>query len=263
MGHTDHERRRLSLQARFLNPLTDDFFHRAGIRPGMRVLDIGCGVGEVSLIAAQIVGPGGHVVGVDIDAPGLDAAREHASAEGLRQAVFEHADVMSYSPAEPFDAVVGRLILVHTDDPNAIIRHVVSLLRRGGLIAFQEADFTRSIPSSPVRPEWDAVVRGITGVLARVRPHAAVGTHLHRIFSDAGITHIQSRGECAVDGAPDSLMFDWIAETVRSLAAGMGEIELEGLAERLRAELAQVGGSAVAPMLFAVSGRKPGTEQTP
>lgn len=53
MGHTDRERRRLALQAAILNPLTDSFLRRAGISAGMRVLDLGCGTGEVSLIAAR------------------------------------------------------------------------------------------------------------------------------------------------------------------------------------------------------------------
>ena len=61
MGHSDRERRRLALQAAVLNPLTDSFLRRAGISAGMRILDLGCGIGEVSLIAARLVGPHGHV----------------------------------------------------------------------------------------------------------------------------------------------------------------------------------------------------------
>src|SRR5580704_6015311 len=108
MGHSDHERRRLSLQAQVLNPLTKDFFQRAGIGPGMRVLDLGCGVGEVSLIAARMVGPGGSVTGIDIDPAALEIARARASQEGLHHAVFEEANVADYSSLTPFDAVTGR-----------------------------------------------------------------------------------------------------------------------------------------------------------
>jgi cyclopropane fatty-acyl-phospholipid synthase-like methyltransferase len=50
MGHTDHERRRLSLQASIINPLTDHFLRSAGISAGMHVLELGCGIGEVRLI---------------------------------------------------------------------------------------------------------------------------------------------------------------------------------------------------------------------
>ena len=73
IGHTDHERRRLSLQAQALNPLTQAFFHRAGLIEGMRVLDLGCGVGEVSLIAARMAGPSGSVTGADMDPGALES----------------------------------------------------------------------------------------------------------------------------------------------------------------------------------------------
>ena len=76
MGHTDRERRRLALQASVINPLTDNFLRRAGVSAGMRVLELGCGIGEVSLIAARLVGPHGHVHCIDIDGPGLEIARD-------------------------------------------------------------------------------------------------------------------------------------------------------------------------------------------
>src|SRR5262249_27133436 len=103
MGHTDRERRRLSLQAAVLNPITEDFLRRAGISAGMRVLDIGCGVGEVSLIAARLVGSSGHVTGTDIDADSLQAARTRAAALGLQHLVFEQRDCQT-AAAERYDA---------------------------------------------------------------------------------------------------------------------------------------------------------------
>ena len=55
MGHTDHERRRLALQAAILNPLTDAFLRRAGISAGMNVLELGCGIGEVAQVRPRPV----------------------------------------------------------------------------------------------------------------------------------------------------------------------------------------------------------------
>jgi len=54
MGHEEREHRRLALQASILNPFTEHLLRRAGIAAGMHVLDIGCGVGDVSLLAARI-----------------------------------------------------------------------------------------------------------------------------------------------------------------------------------------------------------------
>ena len=81
LGHTDHERRRLALQASVLNPLTDSFLRRAGISAGMRVLELGCGIGEVSLMAARLVGPHGHMHCIDIDEDALEIARGRCLAD--------------------------------------------------------------------------------------------------------------------------------------------------------------------------------------
>jgi len=264
MGHTDHERRRLFLQAQFLNPVTRDFFLRAGIEPGMRVLDLGCGVGDVSLIAARLVGPGGHITGIDIDPHALEIARGRAAAEGLDQVTFEQANVTDYQPGKPLDAVVGRLILVHTQDPVAIVRRAASLLRQGGILALQDCDFRRSITSCPPRPLWDWTVNTISQFMQRVTPHAAVGARLYRIFTEVGMSVPQCRGECVFEGAPDNQMFEWVSETVRSLLPGMeklglakaAEVDIDTLASRLRAETEASGECTVGPMLIGAFARK-------
>jgi SAM-dependent methyltransferase len=71
LGRSVHEYERLMLQARMLRPYTEKFFRGAGLVPGMRVLDVGSGMGDVALLAADIVGPGGRVLGIDRDADAL------------------------------------------------------------------------------------------------------------------------------------------------------------------------------------------------
>jgi ubiquinone/menaquinone biosynthesis C-methylase UbiE len=88
MGHTDRERRRLAMQAAVLNPLTESFLRRAGVSAGMRVLDLGCGIGEVSLIAARLVGPHGQVHGIDLDPAALDIARARVCSAGHNHVTF-------------------------------------------------------------------------------------------------------------------------------------------------------------------------------
>src|SRR5689334_6310722 len=93
MGHDDRERRRLSLQASILNPLSDQLLRRAGLSAGLRVLDIGCGVGELSMVAARLVGPGGHVTGIDIDEGALAIAAARAREQRLDHIAFRQANV--------------------------------------------------------------------------------------------------------------------------------------------------------------------------
>ena len=71
-----------SCKGRLLHDLTEDVLRRAGIGPGVRVLDIGCGVGDVSLLAGKLVGPTGLVLGVDRSADSIDIAQRRATEAG-------------------------------------------------------------------------------------------------------------------------------------------------------------------------------------
>ncbi len=134
------ERRRLALQATVLNPLTDGFLRRAGISAGMHVLELGCGIGEVSLIAARLAGPHGRVHSIDIDAASLEIARGRVRSAGHEHVTFEQLNVIDHVPTRPYDAVIGRHILIHTEDALAVLKKAVGIVHAGGVIAFQEFD---------------------------------------------------------------------------------------------------------------------------
>src|SRR3954468_7965971 len=88
LGHADAELQRLAEQAAFYADLTEDAFRRAGLAPGMRVLDVGCGAGDVSLLAATLVGPMGEVLGIDRSRDAVATAQRRADASGAGCARF-------------------------------------------------------------------------------------------------------------------------------------------------------------------------------
>ncbi len=73
--HSQAERERLIVLAKLYEQYTRALFRDAALETGMRVLDVGCGAGDVSLLAASFVGPAGHVVGVDVGRRGAAGAR--------------------------------------------------------------------------------------------------------------------------------------------------------------------------------------------
>ena len=97
----------------------------SGIGAGMRVLDVGCGAGDVSLIAAGLVGAGGSVLGIDRDSAPLEAARERVAEAGLANVAFKRCDLNDL-PADlgVFDAIVGRRVLMYLADPVGVVREV-------------------------------------------------------------------------------------------------------------------------------------------
>src|SRR5579885_1480491 len=79
LGHSSRELDRLSFQGTVLAPFTRQFLVEAGVEPGMRVLDVGSGSGDVSLLAADLVGAKGYVLGVDRSLAAVERARARAS----------------------------------------------------------------------------------------------------------------------------------------------------------------------------------------
>ncbi|OBH04351.1 class I SAM-dependent methyltransferase [Mycobacterium sp. E1747] len=186
LGHADAEVRRLILQSRLYNDHTEHALRLAGLRPGMRVLDIGSGPGDVSFVAARLVGPAGSVLGADV-APGMvELARARAAEQGVSTVRFVHSAIDAIELDEPVDAVVGRLILMHLPDPAAALRRLSSFVRPGGVIAFSENDIAaaRSVPEIPL---FSQVISGIVRAFEAMGLSARFGTTLHTIFADAGL----------------------------------------------------------------------------
>jgi ubiquinone/menaquinone biosynthesis C-methylase UbiE len=138
MGRSDAEEQRLQRQAMFLAPVTRRLFAAAGIGPGMKVLDIGSGAGDVALLAAEHVGLHGRVVGVDMHPALVETARRRAA--GRANVAFVAGDIREVALDDDFDAVVGRFVLGHLPDPAAALRRLLPHLRPGGIVAFVELD---------------------------------------------------------------------------------------------------------------------------
>src|SRR5947208_15236856 len=112
LGNTDAEHERLIWQAARVAAITERLFLEAGIGPGRRVLDIGSGVGDVAMLAARLVGPSGEVVGVERDTRSIARARARVTEAHLHNVTFTQSDVGEIRDGKPFDAAVGRFILM-------------------------------------------------------------------------------------------------------------------------------------------------------
>ena len=128
-GIGDDEIARLEVQGRVTAPGTRTIFAEAGIRPGMRVLDLGCGAGDSTFVAADLVGPGGSVVGLDHSPDALARARLRAGQRGLAQVQFIEGDIHDPAPGGPFDAIVERLALWQLPDPAEVLPRQATLRR--------------------------------------------------------------------------------------------------------------------------------------
>jgi ubiquinone/menaquinone biosynthesis C-methylase UbiE len=264
MGHDDRERRRLSLQASILNPLSDQLLRRAGLSAGLRVLDIGCGVGELSMVAARLVGRRGSVTGIDIDEAALALAAQRAREQGFDHVSFAHSDIATYRTDASYDAVIGRHILIHTPQPQVVVGIAHSLLNPGGVAVFQEFDFSTVHRPYPAAPLCERVMEIFRAFFAQAA-HGNIGTQLFQLLIDAGFSPPECRVEYPMDGGADSPIYDWMTESFRSIlprAAALGLVrsdEVEGidsLARRLREETVSHRGCVPGPTMVGCFARK-------
>jgi ubiquinone/menaquinone biosynthesis C-methylase UbiE len=247
LGRSEDEHARLTEQANFLRPLTQRFFKKAGIAPGMKVLDVGSGVGDVAFLLADLVGPQGQVVGIDMDSAALEKAKARAAQLKLQNVEFVHGDVRTTSLPAPFDAAVGRLVLLYCADPAAALARIASQVRRGGIVAFQEMEMNdRAAQATYGDGLLGMVVQTVcrTFAAAGVRVHMAA--ELRHTFLKAGLGEPELIGEFIAGGGTHFAGYSWLANTLRSLAPMARKLgipleplgDLETLALRLRTEAA-------------------------
>jgi ubiquinone/menaquinone biosynthesis C-methylase UbiE len=255
LGSSAHEHERLQRQADVFRLATTQLLRNAGLAPGMRVLDAGCGVGDVSLIAAELVTPGGAVVAVDRDPAVLERARARCAELGAANISFVQADLHDLPDLGAFDAVVGRLVLMYARDPVAMLRDLVRQVRRGGIVAFQEIDLTSPV-SLPEGPLYRQMFQWMVAAFHAAGADPQMGLKLFATFRAAGLPTPELETTRFLGGGPDFFAYAQGTMVLRSLlplivARGIAtadEIDIETLEERVRAETVAGGGVISMPM---------------
>jgi ubiquinone/menaquinone biosynthesis C-methylase UbiE len=251
LGHSEAERRRLVAQAELLAPMTRRFLTAAGIGPGMRVLDVGTGMGDVALLAADLVGTEGTIVGIDKSSAIVAAASQRVKSLGKNNIDFVVSDPAELAFERPFDAIIGRYVLMFLSDPAATLSALRTKLRSGGVVAFHELDWSgaRSIPPAPTYEQCrDWALEAVR--LGGADPQ--MGTRMYSAFVRAGLPPPTLRLESITGGAEDpSGTVRMLCETLfpeafvsvleRHGIASATTIARDTLPERLVAEIAELG----------------------
>jgi SAM-dependent methyltransferase len=116
-------------------------FRKVGIQAGWQAIDCGCGPGGGLTVLAELVGPAGRVVGVDLSQPAIDRAQSAVAALGLGNVEIVTGDLHDFGTSAlhgPFDLAFSRCFLMHQADPVRTLRHIAGLLRPGGWLIAQE-----------------------------------------------------------------------------------------------------------------------------
>lgn len=194
LGTHDEELVRLGMQHKLWSATAFDVWERAGIRPGMTILDVGCGPGYTSVDLAGLVSPGGKVVAVDASARFINHLQARLTT--LPDIVVEPhiADVEEMDVAEQsIDAAYERWVLCFVRNPDAVIRRVARALRPGGVFAIQDYMHYEGVL---LAPHSDAFMRFMQVVAKAWRDHGGdpqVGLRLPELLLKNGLTPVDIR----------------------------------------------------------------------
>jgi ubiquinone/menaquinone biosynthesis C-methylase UbiE len=184
-------RERLRILSRVMRPTSLALLQRAGLQAGMKVLEIGCGGGDLAFDIARIVAPSGRVRGTDIDQTKLDLATREAAELSLTNIEFQLGNITESAPAGNFDFVHTRFVLTHLTDPAQALKHIRAALRPGGIIVLEDIDFSGYF----CYPDCAALWRYVHLYMETTRRRgvdANIGPRLPSLLLEAGFENIQA-----------------------------------------------------------------------
>jgi SAM-dependent methyltransferase len=250
---------RLQLLHSLYGPGTRRVLLEAGLQPGMCVADVGCGVGMVTALLADLVGPAGEVVGIDASAGQLAEARERLNGDGANVLFALGSATDSGLPPESFDLVYCRFLLLHLPEPERALAEMRSLLKPNGILVCEDGDLTSAGSEPP------SALEAFAKLFARLGPVRGVdytlGRRLFHIVRAAGFPApevtfnqpVRARGE-------DKRMLELSMAEAGPAFVEAGLITADELEQTL-AEMRRLGSDgtvlAVMPRMAQVWARKP------
>jgi ubiquinone/menaquinone biosynthesis C-methylase UbiE len=258
LGHDEHELDRLIHQADLFGSITEQAIRLAGIRSGMRVLEAGCGAGDVSIQLARVVGPNGEVIAVDNAEDALTTTAQRAGQAGTENIHTVLGDLTTLRLDAPVDAVVGRLILMHVPDPVTVIRNLASQVTQGGVVLFMEYDIEGVViePESPLARFW---LDRVLTTFRRIGVDTRAGLRMYDQFVDAGLRSPRMQQFAWLEKAPAHSSIRELVDIILTLKPYMvetgvateQEIDPDDLKSRLEREIAEYNPIIVSQPLIA------------
>jgi SAM-dependent methyltransferase len=232
---------------------------QAGLTAGMAVADFGCGPGIMTRLLASLVGPSGSVTGVDLHAAQLEQARQLCALDGLANTTFATANACATRlPADRFDLVYCRFLLLHLTDPAACLKEMWRVLKPGGILVVEDGDLASagSVPPTALDAFADLFCRlgPIRGV------DYSIANRLCHLVADTGFSIVNLKVHQPAERAGLSgLLLKWSVEEAGEAFVEAGLITLEQLQATVREMERAVNNPdvlALAPRMSLVSARK-------
>jgi SAM-dependent methyltransferase len=209
LGNDEAELRRLGFQHQLWVGEAVHGWDRAGFGPGQHLLDVGCGPGYATLDLARLVGPGGHVTGVDVSASFIAHLHAEVAARRETHVTAEVQDVERLSlPAQSFDGAFARWVLCFVARPEAVVEGVAAALRPGARWVVQDYSNYRGLHYGPATPVFERVFDAVHRWWKDGGGNPDVGAELPRLLSAGGFEVAEIRPIARV-ARPGTGLWQW------------------------------------------------------
>lgn len=209
------------------------------LRPGMTLLDVGCGSGSITIDLAETVAPG-QVVGIDVNEGEIERARANAKERGTENIRFEIGNVYAIPlPDNSCDAVFSHGLFQYLEDPTGALQEMHRVLKPGGVVGVRTVDYDGRL-RAPSDPLWSQTIE----LIERLRRHnggnPSIGKHLRALMGGVGFCQVVATASYSSYGTPESIRA--FAETAAQTLEGspgkqlvqLGWVDRETLASMRR-----------------------------
>ena len=186
VGKDDEER--LSLLNELFGKTSKDLLLKAGLTPGMRILEVGCGTGNMTRWIAKQIGDNGHVTAVDISPEQIQIAKENCSQSN--NITFVESSLFDLNTSIKFDLIYSRFLIMHLPNPFEGLQYLTQLLKPNGILVSEEAtnSVTACYPESSVFKQYRQLVMAL---FTKKNIDFDIGEKLYAYFQKLQLQDIQ------------------------------------------------------------------------
>jgi len=262
LGTNPAEQRRLQQQSLDFAEHSAWLFDQAGVQPGWRAVDVGCGPRGVLDLLASRVGPSGQVVGLEPNDEHAALAETFVRTQGLETVTIVHGDVVGNElPKGSFDLAHERTVLTNVPDPEVALGAMVELVRPGGVVACQDPDQSARV-CDPPHPAWDRLTELLFEAWRRNGADPFLGRRLPRMMRHVGLKNVAVNLYAMETGIGHPRRFNLLTfvDNMRPAILAGGLIDAEALdhdVHALRAHLEDPETMVISGLFYQVWGHKP------
>jgi ubiquinone/menaquinone biosynthesis C-methylase UbiE len=180
---------RLKILSEALRPYSESLFRKAGLEKGSSFLDVGCGGGDVAVLASALVGNEGSVTAIDFDEAIIDLNRQEALASGAENISFEVMSACEMDYDNEFDIAYSRFLLSHLKDPLDVVKRMLKSVKPGGKIIVEDTHFSGHVCYPPCEA-FDRYVEYFKKAAFHNGHNPEIGPSLFSLFQEAGVSRI-------------------------------------------------------------------------